>query len=180
MVAQTVRFKVATGAFIASVTVNDLLDMFVLATGTTSGYRLVDSIKLRKVEAWSPAAAGSFSTISIEDSTDSSVFGGRSRIVSDSTTGSARPAHIVWKPHPGTIQDSFFSVSSTTKLYDCSFPQGSIVDLHFTFYLHDASAAASAPVTALVGAVSGVLYVRAFGVSASMSNVIPVSFPTGV
>jgi len=178
-----VRYE-ATGALSnTAITSQDLIDSIVVATAANAAADLPVSAKIRKVEMWAPPAATAASvTLSIEDSQGpqggAGPVGGPSRIRSDVSMGTNRPAHVVWRPRPGSLQALWQTngVNNTEPLLLLTGPVGTVLDLHASWTLQDGENV-QGPGAAVAGATTGRLYLRALDSNGS-ALLGPVSFPT--
>jgi len=174
-VTHKIRFyRTITGAI--NVTYNDLLDLIFVATTASVGYRLADAIRVRKIEMWAAATAGGNTAIIIEDGAASGIpqIGGRSRVLQDMTVGSAVPAHLVWTPAKGSVQDSWINVGTSANFLSTTGPVNSILDLTFDIVIADGNQAPTLVASTFAGAVVGNVYTRAFGTSAAPTGYTPV------
>jgi hypothetical protein len=110
----------------STVTVANLLNVLVTAVTAGTTARLIRSIRLRKVEAWSIGALGGTSeNIQIVGFGD-----GPSNMRSDSSMG-VTPAHVTWRPAPASRSALWYDsgVSETDNLFSIDYPQSAIVDV---------------------------------------------------
>lgn len=174
---KVIRFK-WTGAVLAvpvALQDTDLLDLFCVATAANVAYRLSSAMKLRKIEMWvDPVAGGSLA--SIEDVAASSGVGAPSRILEDTTLGVSRPAHLVWKPAPGSIQGMWISDSSNEVLLLIAASTSGYLDLHISYVLQDGETPVAVS-AAVAGATVGQVYIRSLFQSAGVAAP-PVSYAT--
>ncbi len=175
---KTLRFYSASTAS-GAITVKDLLDLIFVASSATAGYRLLDSIRLRKIEIWASAPAAGTTVVSVEESVvnTSSLISGRSFAVTDMVVGSARSAHVVYKPTRGSYTDMWFSAglgALSTSLINIIAPASSVLDLTLDYVIADGLQAPTSVSRGVAGAVTGQVYCSAFGYSISPTLWVPV------
>jgi hypothetical protein len=162
------RFLDSTGAN-GNFTVADLLNLpGVLAGSATAGYGIASTVRLKKVEVWSPVtSAGSSVSCTITDTSNSTgsldgVGSGLPTVVQDSSISFDRPAHIVFVPKPTRLSGSWLNTNmvSTQRLFLLQEPVGSIVDIHYEFVC-SLSLPQASPSQVLVAASTGLMYKRA-------------------
>lgn len=174
---KTLRFYSSSTAS-GSITVKDLLDLIFVATTTTAGYRLMDSVRMRKIEMWASAPAAGTTVISVEENvTGATTITGRSFAVTDMVVGSARSAHLVYKPVRGSYTDMWYSAAqpvTTTTLVNIIAPASSVLDLTIDYVLADGLQAPTSVARGVAGAVAGQVYCSAFGYSISPTMWVPV------
>lgn len=159
---------VASAATQYSFTVNDLMDLYFVATTATAGYRLASAIRIRGVEMWAgPYAAGApyvTNTISFQWQTVGvNSIGGPSILFSDTTMGSNDAAHLKLTPPAGSLASTWLSAGATDTdtIFTLACNTGSIFDLHVEIHLPEGGAAGDVPVAvvrAVAGATAGTLY----------------------
>lgn len=175
---KVIRFKAATAMSAAVVAITDLLDLFCVATSATAAYQLPSAVKLRRIEMWAPPASDSSSVVlSIEDVVSASGVGGPSRIKEDVSMGATRPAHVTWKPAPGSTQSMWGSTVVSGALVEITGPAGTVIDVHLSWVLQDGES----PLTVsgvVAGATVGRVYIRSLNSTTSLTQIPPVSFPT--
>lgn len=166
----TIRY-LSAGVVAASVTVQDLMQLVVVTTATTTNYELLDSIRIRSIEMWCPATAiGTSSLISISEDSSTGGLANPSRTVSDMTMGVSRPGHVYWTPRPGSLIDSWLNPSvANANVFTISCPGGTIMDVKFQYVLGDGTVnATAAPATGASGT-AGQVYFRRFGIANNLS-----------
>ncbi len=133
------------------VTVNDLLDhLFCAASSspTYTGYRLISSLKVKKIEIWAPAINGEFTasannliSFSWGQSASGQDVGQPTRIVSDVSVGTNDAPHLCVVPPPNSVQSMWQSSQANTDVFFWTEqPQGSVMDIHLTYTLFDGAA----------------------------------------
>jgi len=169
---KTIRYTASVGID-AAIVIADLATLFVMATGTTTGFSIIGSTLLKKVEAWSPPTPGALVSLQFSQETTNSI-GSPSRIKSDVCQSTAVPAYVKLKP-PGNSLSGFYitgNATSTAHAIDVVLAEGSILDLHVAITLLDLAAPGQA--STLSGATAGVMYARKL----LSGDLIPVSFPS--
>jgi hypothetical protein len=173
---QIVRFAITAALSGQQVTDAELMDLLVVATAATTTTQLAAALKIRAVELWvDPVAGGSFA--SLEDLSTGSI-GGPSRIISDTTLGVTRPAHIMWKPKPGSQQFMWLSPAqvATKSWFELNTSGKGYIDLHLSWLLQDGETPVSGG--SVSAATVGQIYIRALDSGTGSTLIIPVSFPT--
>lgn len=156
VIGHTFRFTTSSAAANVAVSQADIMDLVLMAATATSGYRLFASAKVRRVDVWSPGTAGAIGTASVEFLADTSVAGSRHQLVSDSTMGTARPAHVSAVPAVGSLAAMWMSDAVTSSLLQITCAAGSIVDVAVTFTLRNNESASA--VASLSGLTAGQVY----------------------
>ncbi len=169
------RFQ-SSAATTANITVKDLGDLLCMATSATAAYQLANAVRIRSVEIWGPPSATLVPvTVSCEFSSTNIGSIGPSRIVSDTSVGSARVAHIKAKP-PMDSQASLWQVSTTTTtLFTLVLPAGAIVDIKYSLTMRD-TANFTVVTGAVTGATTGVVYLRPLDSDIATPLILPVSY----
>jgi hypothetical protein len=160
------------------ITVADLFNLVCVALTTTTSARLCDAVRIRKVEIWSPPQdAGAVSTASITWRDPAAGPGTSSRVLSDTSMGADRCAHVLMRPPKKGVQQFWLNPTSTDTILLISGQVDSIVDVELTQIIQNGD---TAPVSAgtLSGATAGKIYTRALDVTAGNSYLVPVSSPT--
>jgi len=142
----------------------------VAATTSILGYSLWDSVKVKRIEVFSPPAAqGSSVTCSILfPATNQS----QAREVTDTSVSVSMPAHIVATPPPMSLCSFWNNGNSATTYFTLVAPPGSIIDLTLGLVLEDGNGQASLANTAvLVGATVGGVYYCSLDSSTSAGSI---------
>jgi hypothetical protein len=176
---QRVRFNANAALSNVDITQANLMDLVFVATSATTATRALFSIRLRSVEIWAPMASDLVPvTASIEYLSGSALFGGRSQIHSDTSMGSAQPAHVRAAPASEALASKWFNSGASATLFRLNGPDNSIIDVDFEYTLNDAGSATSI-VNAPVGAATGAMYYGALdGLRAATTKLPPVSLPS--
>jgi len=172
-----IRFKAVAAATTALV-FNDIYDLWCVAATATSAYRIAQAVRVKKIEIWGPMASDLVPVTVSVDWTGSATSGsfGKSNRVSDTSMGSAEPAHLVTRPPPGSQIAQWLTGGSTTALCSLTYPAGSVIDLTYELVARDDGTAQSVA-SAVAGATVGSNYIRALD-STSGTNLVPVSYST--
>lgn len=175
----TARFANAIGSSVAyNITVNDLLDLWCTAATATTGYRLFDAIRIKRIRMWFASNAASTSNSAfIEDyATGSSTMAAPSRTRIQSAVDFSETQMIVWKPVKFSVQASWYSTQtySTNVVLRMSVPANAIFDVDFEAVLADGQVGASQTATAIAAGTAGQVYCRAFGCSTSTTALAPI------
>lgn len=180
VVGKVLRFKSNAAMSGLAISAVNLLDLLCMADTTTSAFRLMSSVLLRKVEIWGPMASDlSPVTVSAEFQTDASTgIGGSNALKSDTSMGSTRCAYVGFKPRTNSLASLWQGRASVQSLMKLSGPTGSIVDVHLTFVLQNGETPL-AVANALVAATVGTVYCRGLdGVAAATTVLPPLSYAT--
>jgi len=167
----------ATAAATLNVSWVNLLDSLNMAATATTAYQLCDRVRVRAVEVWAASAAsGTPVTVSCEFAGVTAGFVGRSRIVSDTTIGTARLAHIRLSPDRAS-QASQWQFSNGAPAFQLVVPAGAVIDVHLNLTVRDTNAAGTAVANPPAGATVGQVYVRGLdGIAVATTNFPPVSY----
>jgi hypothetical protein len=167
-----VRFTITSGILYASspgIDRGNMLNLWnVVAVANVSAYRVFQSVKLRKIEMWSPVSAGSTSAdLGVEWTSEF----GPAKVVAATTEGLAKPGHLVTKP-PKMSTGGFWSMAGTNEadvLFYIWGPAGTVVDLHITGVLVADNSANLTSVAPGLGTAAGSVAIMRFGASWSPS-----------
>lgn len=151
----------------------------VVASTAILGYSVNTTVKVNRVEIWSPVSAqGAFTTCSVLfPSTNQS----QSREITDTSVSVTTPAHVVATPPPLSLC-SFWNNGLTVggaadPLFTLVAPSGSIIDVWVSLVLNDGVTPITAAV--LVGATVGTLYYTSLDSSTSAGSIYkPVGLST--
>jgi len=125
----------SSGTSLGTVCRGDMLDRLVMATGATTGYRLISGVKLNWISVYAP---GSLTGVRISIQWNAEF--GVTKIISDLSTSTAYPASFIKQRPPKGSTAGFWSQSGTdesTVLFNYDFPANAIVDVNFSFVLAD-------------------------------------------
>lgn len=178
-VRRKLRFQ-ASSASVATITSQDLGDLWCVATGTTSATQLAEYIRVEKIEMWGPMASDLVPVTVSVDWTGSTAVGGlfgKSNRVSDTSMGSSEPAHVLSKVPPHSQIGQYQSVEvPSLPIMVLTFPDNTVIDLTMSIIVRD-DGTATAVGAAVVGATPGANYLRSLD-SNSTNALLPVSYPT--
>jgi len=142
----------------------------VMASTTTVGNALSRSVKVNKIEIWSPPASqGAAATCSI---LFPSANNSPSREFSDTTVSVSSPAHVSCSPPPNSLA-GFWQQGVGVTMFTLVAPAGSIIDLWVSLVQHDGTGAGSA--TLVAATVGRVYYCSLDSATSAGSKYTPVS-----
>jgi len=171
----TARFRV-TAAATTSISFQNILDIFLVATSATTGTDLYQTVRIRRIRVWGMPAIGATGSVSVEYSGATVGVTGDQRIQTDTSMG-IQPAHVDAKPNPHALC-SEFNVSTSAVAVTLGVLAGSVVDCEFTFRGPTYGIAGVAAANALVGATTGAQYLRGLdGLALATSNFVPEYTP---
>jgi hypothetical protein len=161
------RFSVIAAAA-SNITFQNLLDMVLLAVGTTSAFDLFQAVRVNSVEIWAIAALGTPATAILVFDGATVGAAGDQKTHTDTSMG-VEPAHVKARPDPLT-QAGQFQASSANVAFFVNVPAGAVIDVSVTLRQPvDGSAVASQNV--LVGATTGAVYYRGLdGKTVALTN----------
>ncbi len=156
-----------------SVKYDDLLSLWVVATGATTGYTLFNAVRMRKVELWGPMTSTLIPvTATLDWAGTTTGASGTNLKLSDTSMGSFASAHIS-SLAPKTAQASQWQPSGNGTAFTLSVPSNSIIDVHVSYGVIDDGTAGST--VSLTGATTGANYFRPLDAG---GNYVPVGYPT--
>lgn len=153
----TFRFRGPAAAGTVNVTQTELLDLLAVATAATTGVRLIQSARLKRVQVWVPP--NPLATVPASVAVTGCVGtgpGGLNR-VTDTAMGQTEAAYVDWRPLPSDAS-LWFSTSNANIVFQIAalgvYP---IVDIsmELIFIIGTGTGVAT---SALVGAVAGTVY----------------------
>ncbi len=133
-----------------------------MCTAAAAARRIMSGIRLRRIELWGAPVQSSTptgNTVAIRD-VSISPLGGSTGYVMDTHLGADRPAHVVWKPKPGSMAYSWLDATSTSLLLEITCTAGSVLDVEFDAVLGFVNGFTNSAVSAAVSSSQGVLAVR--------------------
>jgi hypothetical protein len=153
------RYFVSANQTAVSINNQELLDTKFVATGATAGYRVINAVKLKRIEIWAANTSASASnTILMEWAGGNPYFGGDSKTISDTAVGTTNVAYISARPPKGSFQDSWITTSADNyNMFIVTCPQGSIIDVELIVSFLDDEGAVAISRT-LGGATVGYFY----------------------
>jgi len=147
--------------------------MLCIGTNAAVAYRLLESMKIRRVEVWAANSAGNASNTITLEWTKTADFGGPGKVVSDTALGIANVACVSTPPDKSSLASDWIGTAANT-LFQITLPQGAVLDLLVDISLFDTDAPV-AVTAAVAGATVGKLYCRAL----DNQNATPVILPVG-
>jgi hypothetical protein len=161
------RFAAIAAANV-NITFQNLLDMVLVAVGTTSAFDLFQAVRVNSVEIWAIAALGTPATAILVFAGTTVGAAGDLKTHTDTSMG-VEPAHVKARPDPLT-QAGQFQASSADVAFLLDVPAGSVIDVSVTLRQPvDGIAVASQNV--LVGATTGAVYYRGLdGKTTALTN----------
>jgi len=167
------RFTATMAAAQTQITFQNLLDTWLLAASAVTAYDVFHTVRLRAVEVWGIAVAGTPTTVEVNFTAGASGSGqiGSGKIVSDTSMG-VQPAHIRATPGPQSMQ-SLWQVSGSQLAFVITCPAGSVIDLEMSFKADPTVVKASQ--NAPAAATTGTIVNRGFdGAAIAATNFPPV------
>jgi hypothetical protein len=128
-----IRYQAAAAALAKSIFVGDLLDSLSFSNGTNL-YRTLVAVRLKSIQAWGPMDSTltpvSLGVIWLSNST---LFGGPSKVISDTSMGASEVAYVNTSPPKGSLAAQWFQSNSTqtSPIVTLDFPVGTIFDVLF-------------------------------------------------
>jgi hypothetical protein len=166
----------AGGVSARSVSNTELMDHLCLATAAAVAYRLLQGIKVKKIEIWACNSAGNATNTIVCEFLRSAGVGGPGWSFSDSAMGVSDIAHIVCTPPRGSLLEDWVPTApNNTTLMELTLPQGSIVDITFDISIVDTDAPELVG-AAVAAATVGKVYMRALDNSNGAPVIIPVGY----
>lgn len=151
----TMRF-ITRGAINQSITFQNLLDTFLVATSAVAGSNVFQTVRVRSVKVWALPALGAASSVVVEFAGITAGVIGDQAYHSDTSMG-IQPAHVVARPAARSLAADY-QLNSAAIAFNLTCPTGSVVDVDLTFRGTFGTAVAEA--NALVGATAGAFYLR--------------------
>jgi hypothetical protein len=171
---QRMRFIVKANVNVNTITYQNLLDSFLVATAAAVGYQIFDQVKVKFVEIWATPIQGSGASSPAITSCAVAYPGpdGDGKVISDTAMGS-EPAHVMAVPSK-LSQTAFWQSTGATAAFQITCPMGGVVDVGLSFRNTDlAPTAVGSP---LVGATVGQFYYRGLdGAATAATNYQPVA-----
>ncbi len=171
------RFQ-TTAAGSYSISGQSLGDLICMATSATAAYQLTSAVRLSRIEMWgTPSSSFAPVTVSCDFRGTTAGTFGPSRLMSDTSVGSTRVAHLVAQPPRDSQASQWQSASSTGVIGTISYPAGCVIDIHYALTLNDNAGVQSVTGT-VAGATVGQLYVRSLDSNNSTAVIQPLSYIT--
>jgi len=177
VVKRRLRFKATAASASDVLTAASFGDLMCVTPTAATGVQLGNFFKVHSIEIWGPMAAD-LAPVSVSIEWAGAVVGmlGKSVRHSDTSMGSAEPAHVRSTPPPKSQVSQWLSTLNANGVCTLVYPANAIVDIVYSLVLRD-DGVATAVTGAVAGATAGALYVRALN-SPSNNNLVPVSNPT--
>lgn len=172
---KTFRFR-CTAAGTYTITMADIGDLHCFATAANVAYQLGRCFRIRKVEIWA-RESGDPVTCSAEWTSTAAGSTGPSRVISDTSSGTARPAHIRVKPPKTSGSSLWLSSGAATAFLTLVLPDEATIDVSYSYVMYETTVGA-AVTGAVAGATAGTVYVRALNSSVSQTALPPISYQT--
>jgi hypothetical protein len=154
---KTMRY-IASGALNVSLTLKSVMDLLVMATGTTTSQAFFRSLKISRIELWGPPGATPAS-VSVRWLSGGILGGGPEKCQSDTSIGTTEPAYVRSKPPVKSLYSDWIGApQANTAFVTLIGSAGTVVDFTFSAQLNSDASALDA--VTLVGATSGVIYAR--------------------
>ncbi len=180
--AYVMRYTMGSAGVI-TISIDDLLDNYFVASASNAGLRVFSAVKLRKVEAWGPAYTGAspvnlvFTWLSENSGTE---VGAPSQAITDTSVAFNDCPHICVTPPPNTACAQWLSATvNADKVFAIVAPANTVVDIHFTGVLAEGAVGGGTPQNAVgrsvAGATAGQLYTSYLPPSAGATGLTPVS-----
>lgn len=166
----------AAGGGTRQIDSKDLMDLFCVATAANAATRILDGIKIKKIEMWAANSAGNASnTVQVEYLNQNAAgIGGPGWVFNDTAVGLQNIASVSCRPPSNSTASSWITGFSTTDIVELVVPQGSVIDLVVDLVLCE-SETASNVTGAVAGATTGKLYCRPL----DSTNATPIFIPVG-
>lgn len=177
VVKRRLRFKATAASASDVLTAASFGDLFCTTPTATSGVQLGNFVKVHSIEMWGPMASD-LVPVSVSIEWTGAVVGmmGKSVRHSDTSMGSAEPAHVRSAPPAKSQASMWLSTLNANGVCTLVYPANTIVDVVYSLVLRD-DAVATAVTGAVAGATAGAIYIRALN-SPTSTNLVPVSNPT--
>lgn len=136
------RYDCTAGTSNITILQSDVMNALLLASSSTVFYRLIQALRIEKVEMWSWATG----VTPVEVSLTWKGEYGPSVVMTDMSAGTANPAHVSSRP-PKMSSASFWRASGTDEsfeLFELDCPNGTVIDVHVELVLDNASDTSSA------------------------------------
>jgi len=175
-IAHSVRMRfIAGSAANSNITFQNLLDVFLVASGATAVWDVFNAVRIRAVEVWAVPVIGNATTTEVQFLGNVAGQYGKPQVFTDTSMG-VQPAHVRAVPNRQSSL-ALWQQSSADVAFNIQCPAGSVIDLELSyigrfgvpFAAQNASAATSA----------GAFYVRGFdGLAVATTKFVPVADAT--
>jgi hypothetical protein len=169
------RMRFITNAAVASasITFQNLLDVFLVGTAATAVSDVFYAVKIRAVEMWAESAIGAATTVSVEYAGAGNGFVGDFKVHTDTSLG-VQPAHIRAKPSPKSLASNY-QVSSSQQALSLTAPSGAVIDVELS-YIHIWGGGGVAAQNAAAAVNAGAFYARGLdGLAIATTKYVPVA-----
>jgi len=168
------RYRCVTNGNL-TITVNDLLDQMGFIVTATTGYRLFQAVRLKKVEIWGSLYDQSTPVSNVmRFQWIAGANGSPSAVISDAALGASGVSHILARPPKGSNAWNWHSVStSTVSVFNMLVGIGAIVELTFDYVVFDnvGGETPAALTQTLAGNTVGVIGSPGMGTGVAATNV---------
>jgi hypothetical protein len=165
------RFKAVASFLSTSITdANLLLAAGVAQATTTLAYPVFQTMKVKRVEIWSPVASqGTGTTCSVEWPAFNQ---SQEREVSDTTVSPTYPAHVSCVPPKMSLAGFWNDASAGNNLFAISGPAGSVIDVTVSLTMNDGDPVGTT-VTTGINTVGEINYTGLDGFPKATTNFLP-------
>jgi len=174
----TLRF---TGTAQTYFTAKNLCDTLIVAVSTIAGYDIMQAIRLKKIESFAISSSGTPVTITIQFFDNTAGSNSSTKVFSDTSLGTAAPAHVVARPPAKSTAGLWQSYQSTETLFMLSASAAScVIDIEFEYVLFSEGNVSQASSAIAGTGVPGVLYGRGLdglAVAATAYPMVPGTYP---
>jgi hypothetical protein len=169
------RLRFVTNVAVANqtITFQNLLDTFLVATTALAPYDVFYAVKIRAIELWSEPAIGGASTVTVSYQGGAAGLVGDFKVHTDTSMG-VQPAHVRAKPSPKSLS-SDYQLSSPNGAVVLTCPTGTVVDVELSFI--QVFSVGVAAQNASVGATIGAFYCRGLDGLASATTKFTCTAP---
>lgn len=174
---QLFRFTSVAGCTRTSISWTDLTDLICVATSAVTAVKLFQFVRLKYVEVWDDAVAGSNASVSVTfDETDTNQASER-KTYTDTSIG-IEVAHVKCFPARDSLTSNWHGVSGNNA-FELTLSQGAIIDVMLE--LRNQGNSAIACQSAVVAATLGATYYRGLdGLAIATTNFLPPDGPVRI
>jgi hypothetical protein len=169
------RFQTSANSARYQFTVQNILDSLLFATSATVGYNLMQAIKVRYIEMWGIASAGTINNISIQYDLVGSSGDTPGKVYTDTTLGTTEPSHLKVSPPAGSAAHQW-QTNNNESFFILGVFSNTVIDICFDYVLP--SALSVQEQNALVGATAGTIYSRGLDGLATAATSFPMVLGT--
>lgn len=159
----TIRYLAGSALTASALVVSDFMNLVCLCTTTSTNYQANDSVRIRKMELWSPASSIPGTTLlSFSEESAAGGVGSPSKTYTDMAMGADRPGHLLYRPSQGSVQFNWItSYMANATLFTLTCPAGTVVDLTIDYVLGDGTGLPFvAPAVAATGTTGQIMFRR--------------------